>query len=81
MARPPPLAYYSAGTIGLTAMLTLANAIKTGRLREFIEQEEARGVTPASLREFENLAADLIKDTPQKGQTSRSPARGGPSGK
>ena len=29
-------------------MLTLAEALKTDRLREFIAQEEARGVGPAS---------------------------------
>jgi hypothetical protein len=46
-------------------MLTLSNALKTGRLREFVAQEEARGVPAANLKEFEDLAARLIKHTPQ----------------
>jgi hypothetical protein len=61
--------------------LTLSTAIKTKRLQEFIAQEEARGVPPANLKEFQDLAKRLIKDTPQAGQTSRSPGRGGSSGK
>jgi hypothetical protein len=47
-------------------MLTLSEAIKSGRLRDFIAQEEARGTPPANLREFEDLAANLIKGTPPK---------------
>ena len=61
--------------------LTLSTAIKTKRLQEFIAQEEARGVSPVDLKEFQDLAARLIKDTPQEDQTSRSPGRGGSSGK
>ena len=55
--------------------LTLSTAIKTKRLQEFIAREEARGVSPANLKEFQDLAARLIKDTPQEDQTSRSGAR------
>jgi hypothetical protein len=32
--------------------LTLAEALRTKRLREFIAQEEARGVEPVALKEF-----------------------------
>jgi hypothetical protein len=62
-------------------MLTLSEAIKTRKIQEFIAQEEARGIPPASLKEFQDLAARLIKDTPPKDRTSRSPGRGGSSGK
>lgn len=34
-------------------MLTLAEAIKTGRLQEFIAQEEKRGIGPADCRDLE----------------------------
>jgi hypothetical protein len=61
--------------------LTLSTAIKTKRLQEFIAQEEARGVSAVDLKEFQDLAARLIKDTPQEDQTSRSRGRGGSSGK
>jgi hypothetical protein len=62
-------------------MLTLSKALKTGQLREFIAQEEARGVELANLQEFEDLADRLIKDRPPKDQTLRSHGRGGSSGK
>jgi hypothetical protein len=65
----------------LAGTLTLSEAIKTKRLQDFIDQEEARGVPPASLKEFQDLAARLIKDTPQASQTSRSRGRDGSSGK
>jgi hypothetical protein len=61
--------------------LSLTTAIKTKRLQDFIAQEEERGVTPVDLEEFQDLAARLIKDTPQANQTSRSQRRGGSSGK
>lgn len=40
--------------------MTLAEAMKSGRLDEFIAQEEARGVGPIDRAEFEMLAAALI---------------------
>jgi methylmalonyl-CoA mutase N-terminal domain/subunit len=64
-----------------TLQLTLSEAIRTHRLQEFVAQEEARGVPAASLKEFQELASRLIKDTPQANQISRSPGRGGSSGK
>jgi hypothetical protein len=62
-------------------MLTLSEAIKARKIQEFIAQEEARGVEPVDLKEFQDLADRLIKDTPQADQTSRSRVRGGSSGK
>lgn len=37
--------------------LTLSEAIRTHRLQKFIAQEEARGVAPVELKEFQDLAA------------------------
>jgi hypothetical protein len=61
--------------------LTLSEALRTKRLQEFIAQEEACGVASAKLKEFEDLAARLIKDTQPANQTSRSPGRDGSIGK
>jgi hypothetical protein len=59
-------------------MLTLTKALKTGQLREFIAQEEARGIGPANLKEV-NAAIALLAATPtQSGdRTSRPPSRDG----
>ncbi len=65
----------------LDGTLTLAEAIKTKRLQEFIAQEEARGVAPVDMKEFQDLAERLIKDTPQEDRTSRSHGRVGLNGK
>lgn len=61
--------------------MTLAEAMKSGRLDEFIAQEEARGVGPIDRAEFEMLAAALIKAPQLEGQTSRSASGDGSSGK
>lgn len=62
-------------------MLSLAEAIRTDRLQEFITQEEARGVGPISEAEFDKTASAVVR-TPQSGdQTSGSPRRDGSSGK
>jgi hypothetical protein len=63
-------------------MLTLSEALKTGQLRKFVAQEEARGVGPASRRKL-YAAIKRLATTPlkSKGRTSRSTSRGGSSGK
>ena len=63
--------------------LTLVEAIKTGRIDDFVRQEEARGIGPASEREVRRLLkmAATIKLPKSKGRTSRSASRGGSSGK
>ena len=58
-------------------MLTLSVALKTGRLDEFIQQEQDRGVAPINTDEFDDTTSTVIKTPPQSGQTSRSPRRGG----
>lgn len=59
-------------------MLTLSEALKTGQIREFIKQEEARGVGPAKSRDVAK-AIEVLATTPtQSGdRTSRQPSRGG----
>jgi hypothetical protein len=59
-------------------MITLMEALKTNKLREFIAQEEARGVGPADSPELDK-AIKILSTTPtQSGdRTSRSPSGGG----
>ena len=53
-------------------MLSLAEAIKTHRIPEFIAQEQARGVGPIDRAGFDALLTGAAKSPPAKGQTSRS---------
>jgi hypothetical protein len=63
-------------------MLTLAYALKHGRLGEFISQEEARGVGPAQSPDLEKAIKILATTPTQSGdRTSRSPSRDGSNGK
>lgn len=59
-------------------MLSLSQALKTGKLREFIAQEEARGIGPVERekldREIKRLATTPLK---LSGRTSRSSSGGG----
>lgn len=59
-------------------MLTLSDALKTGQLREFIAQEEARGIGPAERKKLDE-AIKRLATTPlkSKGRTSRSSSGGG----
>jgi hypothetical protein len=63
-------------------MLTLTEAIKTDRLREFIKQEEARGVGPAQSRDVDKAIKILATTPTQSGdRTSHPTSRGGSRGK
>jgi hypothetical protein len=62
-------------------MLSLAEALKTGRLQEFIAQEEARGVGPIDRAEFDALLKKAATATQSKGRTSRCASDDGSSGK
>ena len=64
-----------------SSMLTLTEAIESGRLQEFIAQEERRGVAPISEAEFDETASQVIKTPPQSDQTSDLPRRDGSRGK
>ncbi len=61
--------------------LSLSEAVKTGRLNEFIDQEEARGVGPIDRAAFDSLTATLIKAPQSEDQTSHSPSGDGSTGK
>jgi hypothetical protein len=63
-------------------MLTLSEAIRTDRLREFVAQEEQRGIGPADRKELDEAIKRLAL-TPLKSadRTSRSSSRGGSRGK
>ncbi len=62
-------------------MLTLSEAVRNGRLDEFIAQEQARGVGPVDRDAFDALAAALVKAPQSKDRTSRSASGDGSSGK
>jgi hypothetical protein len=58
--------------------LNLSDALRDGRLPEFIAQEEARGIGPTDSPDLEK-AIKILATTPlkSKDRTSRSPSRGG----
>ena len=60
--------------------LTLAEALETGRLDEFVEQAEAGGIGPADRTMFDTLIGRVTAPLPED-QTSRSPGSGGSRGK
>lgn len=62
-------------------MLSLTKALKSERLKDFIEQETNRGVGPVKESDFDALAERLIKTPQSDDQTSRSPRRDGSRGK
>ena len=60
--------------------LTLSSAIKAGRLREFVAQEESRGVGPIDRDDFFRVSAALIKAPQPENRTSRSASGDGSTG-
>lgn len=63
-------------------MLTLSEALKTGRLAEFTTQEEARGVGPVDRKKLDaSIKAVITKPPRSAGRTSRSASRDGLNGK
>ncbi len=63
-------------------MLTLTEALRTGRISEFVRQEERRGIGPADRKKLDATIKKLAT-TPVKaaGQTSRSASRDGSNGR
>lgn len=62
--------------------LSLSDAINSGKIKEFVAQEEARGVGPAARLELEALLKKAATTQHQSAnQTSRSASRDGSSGK
>lgn len=62
-------------------MINLVEAFKTGRLSEFIAEQEAHGVEKISKKQFDAIVKKAIKARPPQGQTLGSPVRGGSNGK
>lgn len=63
-------------------MLTLSDAISTGRISEFVAQEEKRGIGPADKKRLDDLLKEAATKSPQlEDQTSHSTSRGGSNGK
>ncbi len=60
--------------------LTLREAQETGRLRDFIRQEERRGTGSADASDLESALARIIKSPRSTDRTSRSRGRGGSGG-
>jgi hypothetical protein len=59
-------------------MLTLTKALETGQLREFIAQEETRGIGPANRKDVEAAIKTLATTPTQPGdRTSHLPSRDG----
>lgn len=60
--------------------LSLADALASDRLNDFIAQAEADGIGPADRAQFDALLGRVTEPQPE-GQTSRSPAQGSKRGK
>jgi hypothetical protein len=58
-------------------MLSLAEAQKTGRLQEFIAQEEARGIGPIDRADFDAALAKIVRAPRLENRTSHSASRDG----
>jgi hypothetical protein len=74
---------HASGTVRAmeTDRLSLREAMATGRLEEFIRQEEARGVGRANRHELDEAIRELAKRRRPGDRTSRSASRGGSRGK
>jgi hypothetical protein len=63
-------------------MLTLSEALRTNRIRDFVRQEEERGIGPADRKKLDATIKKLAAILPKsKGRTSRSASRDGSNGK
>ena len=61
--------------------LSLSDALRSGRMSEFIAQEEASGIGPVSEADFDALAAKVIRTSQSADQTSHSLPADGSRGK
>ena len=61
--------------------LTLSEAQKTGRLQDFILQQQTAGLEAISSKEFDETVAGLVKAPQSPNQTSGSRVPGGSTGK
>ena len=60
--------------------LTLSEALRTGRLEEFVAQQEAAGLPAADQAAFDSVIRAAVKPTPAVRRTSGSRKRGGSTG-
>lgn len=63
------------------APLSLSVALKSGRLEDFIRQQEAAGTGPADQAGVLEAIATVAKSSKPADRTSRSPSAGGSTGK
>lgn len=65
--------------------LTLSEALKNGRLQEFIDKQEGLKIPSVKIKDFEKVVKKAVKkavkERPPQDQTSGSRARGGSRGK
>jgi hypothetical protein len=57
--------------------LSLFQALKEGKLPEFVAREEARGIGPADIRALDALVAEAAKEPQLEDQASRFPSGDG----
>jgi hypothetical protein len=62
-------------------MLSLSEALKSGRLQDFVAQEEARGIGPIDRAKFDALLKKAATAPQSKDQTSHSAYGDGSTGK
>ena len=62
-------------------VLTLTEALETGRLPDFIAQAKAGGLGPAGGAQFDDAISAAVISYKSRGQTSSSSASGGSGGK
>lgn len=62
-------------------MINLKEAARTGRIEDFIKQEEARGVPPVDSAELKTAIERLVKPHRSEDRTSRFASRDGSNGK
>ena len=60
--------------------LNLTEARKSGRLQDFVAQEEANGVKTVDPEEFDEALAAVIKPRQSEDRTSHSPSGGDSTG-
>lgn len=63
-----------------SSRISLSQAIKEGRLSDFVDQAERDGIGPADRGMFDAIVKRSTEPQPSD-RTSRSPARGGSRGK
>jgi hypothetical protein len=65
----------------IISMLTLSDAIKSGRLQAFIAEQESAGIGPIDRAEFDGAVGRIIKAPRPKDRTSHSASDGNSTGK